>query len=153
MIRLVLSESEMSQHWFEASVVSSLKSLGFVGEGKHVDKNNITHFIFSKEFPDGEGFFAITITKGAFEFMVKLKAYSMAGDEKKTLFHKTMKKPSDLYKIKIIMEDYLNEVGLSKLGVKLDKTQVTSKSDISDLIDIALDKKDFKEVDRLSKLL
>lgn len=152
-IRRTLSEAEMGDHWFEASVVSEMKSLGFEGDGKHVDENDMTHFIFTKDFPDGEGIFSAVITKGTFGFMVLLKAYSTVNDKKKVLFQGTMKEPSELSKIEAIMKEYIEEIRLVKLGIKHKKPESFSRKEIDVMIDRALDKNDFEEVERLSKLL
>lgn len=150
-VRTVLSESDMSQHWFEASIVSQMKALGFIGEGKHIDENNITHFIFVKEHKN-EAVFSAVITQGTHGFMLKLKAYDPSSDKRDTIFNGIMKKTSELSNISDMIIGYLDDVKLRNLGVSR-KSKALSKSDIEAMIDNALDKKDYKEAERLSKML
>jgi hypothetical protein len=153
LIRTTLFEVGMSDHWLESSVVSEMKSMGFEGDGKVVDNNGITHFVFIKELPEKEGVFSAVITKGTHDLMVLLRAYSVAEGTKKNLFHKTIKTPSELSKLKGIMEEYMEKINLIKLGISQEKIDKPSRSDIEKMIDTALDKRDFKEAERLTKML
>lgn len=148
-IKIIISEDTMG--WLETSIVLNAKELGFTTMEKTKESGN-EHFSFTKEIDGIEGIISMVITEISSGLWTTLRVYDKFNGEN-NLFSGVVKTPSELLKLKEKINEYENGLKYTNLGISTKKQKELSKYEIQNMIDKALDNRNYKEVERLSKML